>query len=620
MNASSAEFAAPPRPAASAQETAVPKPESRRSDSALWRLLEPYVSQSRGRLLLMVLLNALPGLGIAVQTVTPKYLVDAVLLPPDLSPGERALRLALVIGAWLVAALGLRMLAWYASFRLFTKLREAAVRDLRSRCFRHIQHLCLRFHGQTSSGEMFAYVLGTPIASVSGFAHHVFINPPNAAAAFLLSSLWIFWWDWTLSLVLLALVLATVATLRRNQPELEELQESFQRTEARVSGRLSDLFRGQRDVKLHAAEEELARTFESDAATIGQATCRRDLHTHRLNMRHEVVGAVFFALVLLAGAWRFRQGGISTGELFTYLGAYVSLQGPVGLILSLGTQRATAETSARRLVELLEQRSSTPDPARPKPLPTRAELELEQVSFKYDNAGEPALAGVSVRIPFGQRVAIVGPSGAGKSTVIRLLLRLYDPDGGAVRRNGVDLRDCETEAVRRAFGVVPQEPYFFRDTNRTNLNLVSPEADEETLREVCRQANAWEFIERLPQGLDTVIGEGGCRLSGGQRQRLAIARALLNRPECLIFDEATSALDSLSAALIEEALERVLAHRTAIFIAHRLSTLERCQRILVLEGGRLVQDGTFEALSREEGRFRRLLQIELGGLPRGTER
>jgi ABC-type multidrug transport system fused ATPase/permease subunit len=210
-------------------------------------------------------------------------------------------------------------------------------------------------------------------------------------------------------------------------------------------------------------------------------------------------------------------------------------------------------------------------------------------------------------VPYGQRVALVGPSGSGKSTIAQLVLRLYDPQRGEVRIGGTDARRFAGAALRKYFGVVPQDPFIFRTSVRDNVRVACPNASDDEVRRACELANAWEFIDKLAGKLGAPVGEGGASLSGGQRQRLAIARALLADPEIFIFDEATSALDSLSEKLIQDALEKNLGSRTAIFIAHRLATVRNCDRILVLDGGRIVQDGTYDELSRD-GLFRELVR------------
>jgi ABC-type multidrug transport system fused ATPase/permease subunit len=283
----------------------------------------------------------------------------------------------------------------------------------------------------------------------------------------------------------------------------------------------------------------------------------------------------------------------------------------LNILFSVFSMEGQAQASLVRLSGVLKTASTTPDPdpGVGQAPPKRADIVFSDLSFSY-NQGYPVVRNIGMRIPFGQRVAFVGPSGSGKSTLAKLLLRLYDPESGFVQLNGVDLRNCFSADLRRRFGVVPQDPYFFATTIRDNLQMMKHDASEELLRTVCELANAWEFVSGMPQGLDTLVGEGGARLSGGQRQRLAIARALLHDPEYLIFDEATSALDALSEQLVKEALNRILIDRTAIFIAHRLSTIQNCDRIVVINNGRIEQDGTFEALRAKPGLFRKMVETD----------
>jgi ABC-type multidrug transport system fused ATPase/permease subunit len=587
-----------------------PKPEKKTAAEVprnLWQLIRPHVVAHRGLIALAIFLNMIPGIGIAFQTVAPKYLLDNVLLLPGLTMNDRLVRLGFLIGVWLFCAFFMRMTCWYLSYRIFTNVRERVVTELRCRFFRHINSLCVRFHGRHSSGELFSYVLGAPIGSISSFYHNLVMNVPNAIVAFVLSTAWILTWDWVLTALMLVMVLTTALAMNRAHTTLGQLHEQFQNTQAEVTGRVSDIFRGNRDVKMHAIEERMASDFEANAETLRQQTCDRDLKMHHVNMRNEVIGYFFFAIVMALASWRYLTGVITSGELLAYLAAYGALQGPAGLMFSLGAAHSEARAGSRRLLRLLLTDTSTPDPEEPAETPPRdADFRLRQVSFTYEVA--PVLRDINLHIPFGQRVALVGPSGAGKSTLAKLLMRLYDPEKGSIELGTVNLKNCRSADVRRVFGVVPQDPYFFRETVRNNLLVVHPSASEQRLREVCEQANAWEYIENLPNGLDTVIGEGGCRLSGGQRQRLAIARALLHDPRYFIFDEATSALDAINEKLIQDALNRILKGRTAFFIAHRLSTIRECDRILVLDNQRIVQDGTFDELSARPGLFRDMIQ------------
>ncbi len=587
-----------------------PSPTEAAPPTTLWGLVREHAWRHRGALLLALLLNAIPGFGVALQTLAPKYLIDDVLAPAALSPQIRLGRLAALLAVYLVAALVFRMAAWYGSYKVWTAVREQITMELRAKFFRHINRLCLRFHGRHSSGELFTYVMGSPLGEISSFYHNIAMNVPNALTAFAFSVALIGLWDWTLTLVLLALVVSTVLAMNHGSARLQRLNEDFQRVESKIVGRLTDIFRGNRDVKMYAIEDRMSAAFEKNADTLRATACARDLKTHQVNMRQEAIGYFCFALVCCLGAWRFWEGRLTTGQLVGYLAAYGALQGPVGLVFSLGTQRGRARASFLRLMDLLTTASSTPDP---KPHiaetpPDRADLTLRDVRFSY-LADQPVLQDLNLTIPFGQRIAFVGPSGSGKSTLAKLLLRLYDPDGGSVALGGVDLRRCRSAEVRQKFGVVPQDPYFFSTTLRENLLVMRPDASEAELRHACELANAWEFIEKMPDRLDTAIGEGGARLSGGQRQRLAIARALLHEPQYMIFDEATSALDTVSEQLVQDALGRILSggQRTAVFIAHRLSTIKNCDRVLVIDSGRVVQDGTFESLKNKPGLFRRMV-------------
>ncbi|MBV9490449.1 MAG: ABC transporter ATP-binding protein [Verrucomicrobia bacterium] len=590
--------------------------EGQQYPETLWQFLKPYAYAHRRALALALVLNALPGFAIAFQTLIPRYLVDDVIRPPGISALQRVQRLGVLMGIYLFTSVVVRMGAWFGSYRIFTAVREKIILELRGKFFRHINHLCLRFHGRHSSGELFTYVMGSPIGDISSFFHNAVINVPNAATTFLVSSVWILFWDWGLSLVLLILVIATVLAMRYSSGRLRMMIQRYQVVESQIIGRVTDIFRGNRDVKIHAVEERMAQAFGQSADQLRQQACRRDVETHKINMRSEALNYVCFALLCVVGTWRYLDHHLTEGQLVAFLASYAALQVPLQLLFTLGTMHGQAQAGLQRLLSVLKTETSTPDPApsEKRHLPSRGTIALSRVTFAY-TPGQTVLRNVSITIPFGQRIAFVGPSGSGKTTITKLLLRLYDPDEGAVRIGDIDLRRVDSADVRRRFGVVPQDPYFFATTIRENLQIMRADATDADCQRVCESANAWEFIRELPNGLDTPIGEGGTRLSGGQRQRLAIARALLHDPEFLLFDEATSALDVVSERLVKEALDRVLLGRTAIFIAHRLSTVKNCDRILVLERGQIIQDGTFRALSERPGLFRKMVESDKFDLP-----
>lgn len=584
----------------------------------MWQFLLPYLRQHKWTLALALFLNAFHGFALTVQNLTPKYLIDNVLLAEDVTNQQRYTYLVWLLAAYLFASVVWRMLVWHVGFRLFTYVRERVVFALRADFFKHVNHLCLRFHLRHHSGELFTYLFGSPLNQIQTYFQQWIYNVPGSLCLLGSTLLWIGMWDWLLTAIILLLVATNVLLMNHIRNRIQKLHADYQTTESGVSGYVADLLRGSRDVKLYAMETQVVADFETRVWSIGEKAYRRDVRTHMEWMKTETVGYVCFALLCAACAWRYlhAQGDpqahrITIGEIQAYLTSYIALQGPITALFQVATQRGAAQASVDRINAVLTTASTTPDPVGyTAPVPAKGDVVFYNVGFGY-SADEPVLRDVDLRIPYGQKVALVGPSGAGKSTLAQLLLRLYDPDQGAVLIGGLNIRHCVGAELRKHFAVVPQDPFIFRTTIRHNLRVARPDATDEQMRRACEQANAWEFISRLPKGLDTSIGEGGSTLSGGQRQRLAIARALLAEQDFFIFDEATSALDTVSERLIQSALEQAMDGRTAILIAHRLATVKSCDRILVLKDGRVAQDGTYDELVARPGLFRDLVHGQM---------
>jgi ABC-type multidrug transport system fused ATPase/permease subunit len=343
-------------------------------------------------------------------------------------------------------------------------------------------------------------------------------------------------------------------------------------------------------------EAQVLEDFEQRALIVGRKSYERDVRGHIEWMKQEGFGYLCYVALMAVCAWRADRGGIETGIVVSCFTSFQGLYGPLQQLFQAFVLWGGAAASLDRIGRVLDTASTTPDPFDPeRTVPARSTIEFVNVTFGYD-VDRPVVRDLNLAIPYGQKVAFVGRSGSGKTTLAELALRLYDPHRGEVRIGGTDARRFAGSNLRRSFGIVPQDPFIFRATVRDNVRVARPEASDLAIRRACELANAWEFIERLPAQLDAQVGEGGSSLSGGQRQRLAIARALLADPPIFVFDEATSALDTLSEKLIQNALEVNLVGRTAILIAHRLATVRQCDRILVLDSGRIVQDGSYDAL------------------------
>ncbi|NBQ64973.1 MAG: ABC transporter ATP-binding protein [Verrucomicrobia bacterium] len=569
-------------------------------------ILLPFLRPYAGPLAVAALLNGLHGFAITFQVFTVGWLVDWVLHRGDI-PADMSRRAGLLAGGYLLVSIFGRMATWHLGFRIFTRVREKVLASLRTRFFSQLNALCLRFHMKRSSGELFSYLFGSPLNNVIQFYQHCSSGVAGAITTVLSALGLLLWTDSLLTVLLTVTVGVQVYMMELARRANRKIHLDYQKLESGVTGSVADLLRGTRAVKMYAMEREVEGEFGRQIDLISHKSYERDVRGHMEWMKQEAVSYTGFALMLVACALRFRSGAITLGEVSMFMLAFQQLSGPMTVLSQGFTFWGSAQASLERIAEVLQASSTTPDPVgEPRAVPAGGEIEFRGVTFAYENV--PVLKNLSLRIPPGQSVALVGPSGAGKSTVAQLLLRLYDPDSGEILLGGQNLRECTGSEVRRRFGVVPQDPFIFRTTIRQNLRVADPDATDGEIEQACRLANAWEFIDKLPEKLDSLVGEGGANLSGGQRQRLAIARVLLANPPVMLFDEATSALDSLSERLIQETLRRICQGRTSILIAHRLATVKDCQRVLVLQEGSLVQDGTYADLVSRPGLFRSLVE------------
>ena len=506
----------------------------------------------------------------------------------------------------------MRMGLWHAGSRFFTWARERIAFTMRAQFFRHVNDLCLRFHGQHSSGELFSYLFGTPLANLMTFFQHVSrlqrarvpgrhddldarrpldVGPRDGRAPQPATS-----------------EARGVVMMAHSRLRVQRIHKDFQSIEGDVSGQVADILRGNKAVKLYAMEAQVTEDFGEHALFIGKKSYERDVRSHIEWMKQEGFNYVCYVALMAMCTWRVYTGRMGTGVAVSCFTSFQGLGGPLQQLFQAVMLWGGAAASLERIGRVLDTESTTPDPTEPATMvPSRSEIEFARVSFAYE-PDQTVLRDLQLVIPYGQKIAFVGPSGAGKSTIAQLALRLYDPLRGQVRMGGVDVRDLRAAELRKRIGVVPQDPFIFRSSVRDNVRVARPEASDAAIRRACELANAWGSSKSLQGQLDARVGEGGSSLSGGQRQRLAIARALLADPDVFIFDEATSALDTMSERLIQDAIEKNLGGRTAIFIAHRLATVKNCDRIVVVDGGRIVQDGTYGELIASGGLFGELVR------------
>jgi ABC-type multidrug transport system fused ATPase/permease subunit len=572
--------------------------------STLWRYFHPW----KINIMLAIGLNLVVGAAITIQTAFPKYLTDNILLG-DLNTTDKAYYASLALLLYLFNVLVVRMTCYYWGARIFAAASEKMVAALRSRFFSHINYLCLRFHTKKSSGELFSYLFGSPLLSLVAFLNFATNTVPYSVFTLITTLALVGSWNLIMTGILFVCLLANLYLSRLAGRKIKALQKEFQEYESSISGETADMLRGTRLIKMMGLEDKVSEAFSHKAEQLANRSFRLLMTNRFEGMKVEGLTFIFYALLAWVGTLLFLENKITIGEVLGFLSAFTLLQGPLTTIFQAAVLKGSAQAGLNRIETVFTERTTTPAPLKNEPTVSATPgLAFANVSFSYED--RPTLHQVNFSIPYGQRVALVGPSGAGKSTVAALLLRLYDPNEGAILLDGHDLRNLQPRTIRRKFGIVPQEAFLFQATVRENVRVAKPDATDEDIIEALRRAAALDFVNELPQQLDTFIGEGGANLSGGQRQRMAIARALLVNPPIFIFDEATSALDNVSEHAIQETMKTMFTGRTAIIVAHRLSTIRFVDRILVFDSGRIVQDGSFRELSTRPGLFLNLLESQ----------
>lgn len=419
----------------------------------------------------------------------------------------------------------------------------------------------------------------------------------------------------TLALLLgIPVIILPIVVLGR---KLRAVSRHSQDRIADVGSMIAETLGAMKIVQAFGQERREADRFR-DAAEAAFATARRRILLRAI-MTATVMALVMgsITLVMWQAALDVSEGNLSGGTVAAFVFTGILVAGALGALTEVYGELLRGAGAASRLAELLAQVPAIKAPASARHLPKPAEgaLSFDNVTFHYPTRPEvSALNAFNLSVKPGETVAVVGPSGAGKTTLFQLAQRFYDPDMGEVRFDGVDLREADPAEVRQQIAVVPQETVIFAASARDNLRYGFWEADDDALWAAAEAANAAEFLRRLPEGLDTFMGEGGARLSGGQRQRMAIARAILRNSPLLLLDEATSALDTESERLVQASLERLVADRTTIVIAHRLSTVRSADRIIVMDHGRIAEEGTHAALTAQGGLYARLARLQFEGL------
>lgn len=591
--------------------------------SPFWRTLWAFARPYRTPLGIAAVCAMVVGAIIPMQMqFMVKWIIDSAMATSQVTDqpaifDDGMKKTLLFVGIFIVLS-ALRVGIWIIGYRRMLGSVEGILFRIRSHFFRHVQRMCFRFHDQVSSGELFNYIMGSPVNSLKMFLNQFCMSVPHQIVSWLFSVTLLATFNWRMTIITVLVVLIVVRLNYRSRIRMREVSADFMKTESNASRYIADMLRGSRAIKTYTMEDNVNHLFNHQIVQIRDQGYRMATRQQIEHIKPECVQYAGLALIFASGAFFMITDQMTAGTFTAFVLGFNMLMQPILALLQLNIIRANAESGLDRIMRVMQVGESTPEPADAEKVDanmqarrTRHQVEagiaFDNVHFSYD--GEtPVYRGVTCHVNDGESVALVGPSGSGKTTFVSLLMRFYDPQHGRVIVNGVDVRKYGIRELRSLFGVVPQDPFVFQATLRDNICVTNPEATDEEVRRAMDIACMTEFIDELPQGVHTWLGEGGSNLSGGQRQRLAIARAILTNPRYYIFDEATSALDNTSERRIQSSMEQLMKDHTTIVIAHRLSTIRNVKRILVFDHGRVVQSGSYAELADQPGIFSELLR------------
>lgn len=581
---------------------------------AFWKSIFVYLKEYRKNALVAIFFSALTGVGVALQPLVIKYIIDE-----GITARKSMGYVASACGVYLLLAL-VRVCAYRYSLYNMLKALEGTLFNMRSRFFMHVQHMCMRFHDKHSSGELYNSIMGSPMNNIKTYLNSIILGVPYQLVSLVISVVALVCYDWVLTVIMLATALCMACLNFFSRKVIRRSSSEFISAETETGKYISDVFHGMDSIKMYSIEDSTQTKFYSYLKTMRDKGMEYTFSVNRENIKPEFAHYLGTAVVYLVGAFSCIYRGLTVGVLYAFLSSMATILGILTTWLGISLQRSAANVAMEKIEEIIRENSSTPelpdgnakniiterDRARAQGLDC---IKFRHVRFSYDTYGTKhnVFDDLSFSVKYNESIALVGSSGSGKSTVTKLLMRLYETDGGEILLHGSDIRTYPTHDLRYSIGIVPQNPFIFQGTIWDNIRITCPDADNHRVIQAMETARVHEFVNELPMGWCTRVGDGALGLSGGQKQRIAIARAILKNPDILIFDEATSALDNISERHIQEAMEDLMKSHTVIVIAHRLSTIRNVDRILVFDKGKIVESGNYKELSEKEGMFKDLL-------------
>jgi subfamily B ATP-binding cassette protein MsbA len=566
--------------------------------SRLLQYVKPYKSWLVISMVCMVIVASMAG----AQAYLVKPLLDEIFFNKD---GTMLKLVPLVImGVFLVKGL-----FSYSYNYLLQKVGQSIIRDLRNLLYSHIQSLPLSFFQKKPTGELISRIL-SDVNLIQGAVSNVLVGilKDTCQVIFLIGV--IFYQDWrmaSIAMISLPLVIYPIVNFGRRH---RRLSRGSQQTTAQVSNILYETITGNRIVKAFSMEKyevsRFAKTLDELFAIVMRNTRIGAISSPLM----EVLGGVGISLVVWYGGSQVLADKSTPGTFFSFLTALIMIYQPIKGVSAINNSLQQGIAAAERVFDVLDIQSDVAEKKDAIELPLiKDSIEFTNARFQYDEDAE-VLKGINLKVKAGEVLAVVGTSGGGKSTLVNLIPRFYDVSSGSLTIDGTDIRDVTFKSLRDQVGVVTQQTILFNDTVRNNIAYGSLDASEEQIKDAARAAHALGFIQNMPKGFDTVIGESGARLSGGERQRISIARAILKNAPILILDEATSSLDTESEHEVQQAIENLVQSRTTIVIAHRLSTIRNADRIVVIQAGEIVEEGTHDTLLPLGGVYKMLHDMQ----------
>lgn len=564
------------------------------------RLWRDWISRYTMALIIAFILMMVVSGSSAAYPALIRYIFNEITVNPSSLIWQMP---PLIIGIAMVKGISLyfqvRQVSWL-SLRVTTDIQKAMTR--------HLINADLHLVTSASSGEYISRLMNDVLLvreTIIRLANNLIRD--SVMIVILVATL--LWLDWILAIVVLVVYPIAMQPIfaigRRQRKQSASLQEQM----AGMTSLLSETLQGSRMTRSYTLEDHettrTGRAFEG----LFERTLRLILGRARIDPILEVVGGFAVAGVIALAAWRVSQGAMQVGDVVAFITALLMLVQPVRALGTLNAIVQEGSAALNRIYALLDVKRQITDPDQPKAITTpKGEIAFDNVSFGY--GGQPAISGVSFTAHPGKVIALVGPSGAGKSSIINLIPRLFDIGSGRITYDGVDLRDLRLADLRQNMALVSQDAVLFNDTIANNIKLGRLDASDDDVMAAATSAAAHDFIMDQPQGYDTIVGEGGGRLSGGQRQRISIARAILRDAPVLLLDEATSALDASSEQQIQQALDDLAQGRTTIVVAHRLSTVQNADHLIVMDQGKIVEEGTHQSLMKKDGLYARLCALQ----------